>query len=284
MTFEIDIDRAGRTWRIAYPFAKLRARGALPGAYGYDLGAHALREARQAGVSAAALLPLAMPGSWMVNARATSRAFRRWLSPPLDATFCELVERLDRAAWDAQPEDARAAVVELVAALVDGAARDGGSLAAVSKVLALVCPTVCPLLDDAAIWYAHDAIDCPDSADAPAAGVEHLLPMLDWFARSVDRGRGPLTLLSSRYALASLDAAQVLDRLVWFESWGYRHSHAAPGTRWWWLVDGDREGIVPVDPPHPDAGETAPHAQLDLASAPASEWVDRARAALAAGY
>jgi hypothetical protein len=282
MSGTFDIDRPDGRWRIGYAFAKLRARGALPGAYGYDLAAATLRQARAAGVPASALLAPAMPGSWMVNAKATSRAFRRWLSTPLDGTFRGLVQLLgDERGWSALSRDERARAVLAVETLIEGARADGGSLAAISKVLALVCPDVVPLCDDAAIWYALGAIEQPHSADSPTAGPEHFAPMLDWFSAAVTGARAPLEALASRYDLAPLSAAQVLDRLMWFESWGHRHSHANPAARWWWVRAGEREGIVLLDPPHPELPGAS---RVDLDAHRADAWAERARAALDLAY
>ena len=278
MSGALEIPRPDGVWRITHAFAKLTARGGFPGAYGYDLAVDALRAARSAGMPATALLAPAMPASWMVNAKATSRAFRRWLSPPLASTFRTLVNVLsDSRGWRGLGDDERARAVLAVETLIERASADGGSLAAVSKVLALLCPAVVPLCDDAALWYALGSVPRSDTADAPSAGPEHFAPMLDWFAGAVDNAREPLEALATRYDLAPLEAAQVLDRLVWFESWGYRHSHAGSGTRWWWVKAGQRQAIVPLDPPHPEPGGSA---CVDLDARGGDEWTERARAVL----
>jgi len=270
----LQITRPGGVWRIGFAHAKLAARGALPGAYGYDLAVHALRRARVAGVPAGALVSAAMPVSWMVNSGTTSRIFQRWLSPPLAPLWAELSARLEGGTlrWPTLPAAEREAVARDAATLAGV-----GTLAGMSKVLAALHPETVPLMDDAALWYAKDAVPRPASADAPLAGPELFVPMLDWFAESVEAARDPLTDLARHYSTAPLDAAQVLDRLVWFESWGYRHSHARPGRRWWWVKAGEREAIVPVDatPPARPAAD-----RVDLETVDAGNWRDEAQAAL----
>ena len=63
------------------PDAKLLWRGALPGASIYDRAAHTLRALQAGGGAAIDLLPVVLPASWMVNAKATSHAMQRWLAP-----------------------------------------------------------------------------------------------------------------------------------------------------------------------------------------------------------
>jgi hypothetical protein len=138
-----------------------------------------------------------------------------------------------------------------------------------------------PLMDDAALWYATGAVPCPPTSDAPSAAAACFVPMLDWFAAAVEGARDDLEALARRYAPAPLDAAQVLDRLLWFESWGFRHSHARPGRRWWWVAEGPREGVVPVGGEHPDRPAAE---RLDLATVDAGPWRDEASAALFAAF
>src|SRR5688572_4026513 len=108
----ITVPRPRGSYVIAHPAEKLAARGALPGAFGYDHAAHTFRRAVQAGMSPAELLAPALPCSWMVNARAASPVFARWLRPPLRGVWSDLIELLavDAAGWRAHPADARAAV------------------------------------------------------------------------------------------------------------------------------------------------------------------------------
>ncbi len=269
-------------WVIARAADKLAARGRLPGAYGYDLAAQSLRVARAAGVAPADLLAPAMPGSWMVNSRVTSPVFQRGLPPPLGGVWAELVGLLDGGpeAWLAHGERERAAVTRAVATV----AVEGHGVAAVSKVLALVCPETVPLMDDAALWFALDAVPRPATADAPVGGPRWFVPMVDWFARAVLDGYDDLVVLARGYTLAPLDAAQVLDRLVWFESWGWRLQHGGPtaAARWTWVRDGHREAIVEV-PGAPPGG--VPQGSVvgdvvDLGGIADEGWIAAARVAL----
>jgi hypothetical protein len=169
-----------------------------------------------------------------------------------------------------------------MATLALAALAGNGGLAALSKVLALLCPEIIPLMDDAALWFALGAVPCPSTADKPTAGAEWFVPMVDWFVDAIEGARGPLDELATSIPDGPMDAAQVLDRLLWFESWGYRHSHRRQGNRWWWVRRGEREGIVSVAPPHPDLPDSQ-CADLDsIIDRPGvdSAWRDRARAAL----
>lgn len=205
---------------------KLAKRGSLPGAFGYDLAAHGFRAAMHRGVSAMELLPAAMPVSWMVNSRATSPVFRKWLSaaPVWELLVAVLADGPD--AWLEADDQARRDVSDAVSAL----SIDGHGPCAVSKVLALLVPQTVPLMDDAAIAMLTGAVDVPaDDKKLPAAGAEHFVPCLDAFSREAVRLEKELIELARGYELAPLDGTQVLDRLLWFDSWGQRHFR--PPTR-----------------------------------------------------
>ena len=258
------VERAGpeqrEPWHLGMGHAKLQVRGRLPGAFGFDLAAASYREARRAGLGAAQLLPMALPGSWMVNNKVPAPVFYRWLQPHNGDLWTELVELLDGDGerWLARGADDRARVEAAVRILAaqDAAARTGtsggpapGTAAALSKVLALLCPDTVPLMDDAAIHFALGAVPRPDSADTPSAGPEHFVPMLDWFAAAVRSARPALAQLADEYELAPLSPAQVLDRLLWFETWGYRVCRTP--SPWWCVRDGSRAAVVPMPAPQP---------------------------------
>lgn len=217
---KVGLSVAGGTHVIVDPLAKLLARGSLPGAYGYDLGAHAMRVSRARGVAPMTLLPCAMPGSWMVNARAPSPVFRAWLSPPRAQAWEALYELLSGGseAWLARGADEREAVTTLVGALCI----EGHGIAAVSKVLAYWVGESVPLMDDAMIAMALGAIDEPATADEPKAGAGLFVPVMDWFSRAVVEHERTWIQVARDYPLAPLDATQALDRLLWVESWGWR--------------------------------------------------------------
>jgi hypothetical protein len=222
-------DSKPQDWVIEKADEKLAWRARLPGASGYDRAAHALRVLSAGGAEGLALLPLAMPTSWMVNARATSRAFQRWREQPAHDAWSTLLARLgpmtsldDWLAFDARAKDE---IVAVVAVLASG--YEGSSLCAVTKVLSLLRPQLVPLMDDAAIAFALGTIEPPSTADDPLAPPTTFAPMLDWFAEAVRDAEDALVDVAIRHTHAVLDAPQVLDRLLWFDSWGYR---LAPDT------------------------------------------------------
>lgn len=206
---------------VPQPGEALSRRGQLPGAFGYDRAAHLFRTLQAEGSDAVDLLPAAFPASWMVNAKATSRTFVHWTAAePVWAQLLSVLPfDLSADEWTAMPETERRAVDEAVATL---SRVPGGGLCAVTKVLALLRPQLVPLMDDAAIWFALDAVAEPATADAPTAGPEHFLPMMDWFAGEVRRSEPALVELAREHTMATLDAPQVLDRLLWWASWGHR--------------------------------------------------------------
>lgn len=274
-------------WRIGVCRAKLQVRGRLPGAFGFDLACATYREALAAGLAAADLVALALPGSWMVNNKVPSPVFQRWLQPQLRPVWTRLCALL-QGEWPARTEAERDEVAECVRVLAehDAAARGGapggampGTAAGLSKVLALLCPDTVPLMDDAALWFSLGAVPRPSSADTPSAGPELFVPMLDWFAESVAAARPTLAAIAGDYALARLSPAQALDRLLWFETWGYRVVRAP--MPWWCVVEGPRAAIVPL--PSGPAG-ASPGATIELATADDPAWRDAAREALALAW
>src|SRR4051794_31293566 len=81
LTITRTIEGEARSVTIDDLDAKLVWRAGLPGASTWDRAAHTLRALQGQGVRAIDLLPLALPASWMVNAKATSHAMQRWLTP-----------------------------------------------------------------------------------------------------------------------------------------------------------------------------------------------------------
>ena len=272
-------------WHLGMAHAKLQVRGRLPGAYGFDLACATYRAARTAGLPAVDLVPLALPGSWMVNNKVPSPVFYRWMQPDARATWATLLELLDcdAAGWQARGPDERAAVAQCVhrLAALDRGARGNppehvahGAVAGLSKVLALLCPDIVPLMDDAAIHFALSAVPRPDSADTPSGGPGLFVPMLDWFAEAVLGALPALQALADEYELAPMSPAQVLDRLLWFETWGYRVCRTP--SPWWWIGDDAREAIVPMPAPQP-AGLPA---RVPLDAITDANWRETAREAL----
>lgn len=285
-------DHTATPWRLCLARAKLQVRGRLPGAFGFDLATDTYRQALRAGLDPADLVRLALPGSWMVNNKVPSPVFQRWLQPALRPIWSRLVPLLagDANTWLARGPDQRAQVLADLRLLArhDVAARTGapmqdpddpapGTAAGLSKVLALLCPDTVPLMDDAALHFALGAVprpNAPDIADTPSAGPELFLPMLDWFARAVLALTPTLAALAAEYHYAPLSPAQVLDRLLWFETWGYRVCRQP--TAWAWVTDGAREAIVPVPAPGPGT----PGTRIELDTVGDAGWADAAREAL----
>lgn len=197
----------------------LQKRGVLPGAFGYDRAAHLFRTLQAEGSDPVDLLPAAYPTSWMVNSKASSRTFVQWAL--MEDTWRRVFEvlKFDRSLdeWKKLGDDDRARVAADVATL---ASAPGATLVSVTKVLTLLVPQLVPLMDDAAIAWAIGAVPEPTTADEPKAGAEHFLPMMDWFADETTNAETSLIALARDHELAVLDAPQVLDRLLWFESWG----------------------------------------------------------------
>lgn len=266
--------RGESTWAFVAGARKLAARARLPGAYAFDRAAHALRLARGAGLPTVELLPLALGSSWLVNSNVPSPVFRRWLTPPLGAAWLELVSLLEGGATDAPRIEAALSTLAI----------DGQGAGALSKVLALLIPDRVPLMPDAAIAFALGSIEAPptNTPDAQTAGVTSFLPMMAWFASVVRERDDELEEIAASHETAPLDGAQVLDRLLWFDSVGYRHFRAPSGASWCPVIDAGRGAVIFVDAPLPaDVAGTGPVdlARSDLPTA----WVSAARAALEAG-
>lgn len=273
------VARPQGAWSFVLGERKLAERAALPGAYGFDQASHAFRIARGRGIAAQTLLPAAMPTSWMVNNKAASTVYQRWLKAPLRERWEELLALLEGGpdAWLARTAEERARVESCAQALCV----DGQGVAALSKVLASLVPETAPLLDDAALFRLGELSPPVETADAPRAGASALVPALDLFCRGALEAEAALIELAVSHQDAVLDASQVLDRLLWFDSWGYRYSHlrGGDGRRWWWVREGEREAVVPVLGPHPARG---PGECVRLEALGEEPWAQRARESLAA--
>lgn len=215
------------TWQVERAAEKLALRDALPGANGWDRAAAVFRAYYGSGARDAFLAP-AFPTSWMVNCRAQSRVFQRWLAPPLVDHWRTLLRQTSGGpdAWLALPESGRSAVEEAVTAL----SIDGQGPCAISKTLALLVPETVPLMDDAAIAFLTGAVPMPTTADDPKAPPSLFLPMLDAFCNAVLEAEPHLIALARDHTAVPLDAAQVLDRLLWVDSWGHRALKLPPPT------------------------------------------------------
>lgn len=202
------------------PLRLLSQRATLPGAFGYDRSAHALRVAAARGVPLADRLALALHGSWMVNSRATSPVFRRWLQPAVRPAWEALDELLRDGpeAWIALATEERDVATQAAAVLCGN---DVG-VAALSKVLALLHPQTMCLMDDHAIAFLGLAFEVPPGEEKGTAPPSFFAPALDAFAAAVVANRDALTALAAAHADAVLDATQALDRVIWVASYGRR--------------------------------------------------------------
>lgn len=230
---------------VALPLEKLLVRAQLPGAFGFDKGAHTMRQARAKGLSYESLLACAMPGSWMVNNRAPSPVFRQWLTEPLLPVWVALCEALTGGylAWLERSTSEKKMINDLVRAI----AVNGQGIAAISKVLAYVVMESVPLMDDAlvhAVLGANSGIAEPESADDPKAGAALFVPMMDWFASQCAEHEGALIAIAREYNVCPLDVAQVLDRVLWFETWGWTYNYGA-GRQWArWSIGHEQRTLI----------------------------------------
>lgn len=201
----------GTKWLLTAGPAKLELRATLPGARVFDLVAESLRKARAAGMSALDRLPLALPASWCVNSPAPSTVLRRWALPPQREVWISLVEVLEETPQG--PLDAESKEALLAALRVLGPEPFG--VEAMSKVLALLVPDAVPLMPAAARTFVLGE-SAPSDASAFVA-------MIEWFAVAVGEGKVELASWAASHEEVPLSPAQVLDRLLWFDSDGHRH-------------------------------------------------------------
>ena len=186
-------------------------RAKLPGARVYDLSAQSLRVAKQLGRGDDARLPLALPGSWLVNSPAISTTFRRWALEPQRSVLLELLSLFNPPSLGALDDDVRAALKTRVEALGEEPTR----VEALSKVLALLVPHAIPLMPPLAIAFVLG----PDVA----ADADAFVAMASWFGGAVEEHWPALSAFAASHVEVPLDAAQVLDRLLWFDSDGFKH-------------------------------------------------------------
>ena len=201
----------GTEWRIESATAKLTLRATLPGARVFDLAAESLRRIRAAGVPTIEQLPLALPASWCVNSPAPSTVLRRWALPPLRDVWLLLIEVLEEPRMGRLDPESTQAILDGVRAL----GPEAFGVEAMSKVLALLLPDAVPLMPAPARTFVLGA----RVSEEPRAFVE----MIDWFAAAVEGGRAELASWAKAHEEVPLSAAQVLDRLLWFDSEGHRH-------------------------------------------------------------
>jgi hypothetical protein len=208
----------GTTWQLRGANAKLSLRAGLPGARVFDLVADSLRKAKAAGLSTLDRLPLALPASWCVNSPADSKVLRRWALPPQRDVWLALVDVLEEARTG--PLDAESC--EAIRIGIQAIGPEAHGVEAISKVLALLVPEAVPLMP-------HPARVFVLGEEAASTNGSGFVDMVNWFGFAVEAGRKELESWASAHREVALDAAQVLDRLLWFDSEGYRHFGGAEG-------------------------------------------------------
>lgn len=201
----------GTIWKIEGANEKLTLRATLPGARVFDLAADSLRTARAAGLSTLDRLPLAFPASWCVNSPADSRTFRRWALPPERDVWLALIDVLEEPWTGCLDEEASAAIASGIRAI----ASETHGLEAISKALALLVPEAVPLMPAPARDF---VLGASAPADPPA-----FVAMVNWFRGAAEVIRTELASWASEHREVPLTGPQVLDRLLWFDSEGYRH-------------------------------------------------------------
>ncbi len=202
---------SGRLWELTDVSRKLELRAGLPGARVFDRAAHSLRVARERGLSDDERLPLALPASWLVNSPAPSTVYRRWALDPDRERILALLSLFDPSTLGPPDAETEAAVRAIVPTL----GREPFLVEALSKVLALLAPHAIPLMPPLAVAFVLGPKAAPD--------VEAFVRMVRWFGASVEAHWDGLAEAAAAHAEVPLDAAQVLDRLLWFDSDGCKH-------------------------------------------------------------
>jgi hypothetical protein len=199
---------SGLCWHVDDAARKLSCRARLPGARVFDLAAESLRQASARGASAEERLYLALPASWLVNSPAISQVLRRWALPPDRDVWIALLDALEPGNQIVRRE---ASIKEAIRSL----GSEAYAIEAISKVAALLVPDVVPLMPSPARAFVL--------GEAAGADEEAFFAMASWLVREA-RANGPeLEALAEGHKEVRLSGAQVLDRLVWFDSEGYRH-------------------------------------------------------------
>jgi len=199
---------AGTEWHVLDPSKRLSLRAGLPGAFVYDMAAHSLRNAKARGAPALERIPLAFASSWLVNSPASSKVLRRWALPPQFDVWIALIGSLEGPL--SSPGE-WAPVKALIGRLGD----EPFLIEAVSKVLALLVPQVVPLMPEPARKFLL--------GDSAGSDPDTFVRIADWFVQAVRANAAELDESAASHEEVTLEGAQVLDRLLWFDSEGHRH-------------------------------------------------------------
>jgi hypothetical protein len=119
--------------------------------------------------------------------------------------------------WATATQGERTSVAHAIAQL---AAFPGSSLSSITKILALLLPAQIPIMADSEAWLITDLIDAPTASDGERAGTELFAPIMNWYDAEQAALGTQLNELAAAHQLAPLLPRQVLDRLVWYASWG----------------------------------------------------------------
>jgi hypothetical protein len=198
----------GSEWQIRDAEKRLSLRARLPGAFVFDVSANCLRNAKARGAPALERIPLAFSGSWMVNSPASSKVMRRWSLPPQFDVWIALVGALE---GPLESPGEWAPVKALIGRLGD----EPFLIEAVSKVLALLLPQIVPLMPEPARKFLL--------GDGAGADADAFVQIADWFVQTTRTEAATLDEWAASHEEVTLERAQVLDRLLWFDSEGYRH-------------------------------------------------------------
>ena len=205
----------GRALSLEHARKKLSLRAGLPGAYLFDRASHALRQARGKNVSLEARVDLAFASSWLVNCPAPSPSLRALSQAPLYPLVIAIAETLADLPDEIDPAtetELAGAVNALSTALGDKASQGAEVL---SKILALVLPETVPLLPDPACRYLL--------GEPPTDPGARFVTGLSVFRAATFALYTELVAVAKDHEENVLDAAQVLDRVLWFDSEGFRH-------------------------------------------------------------
>jgi hypothetical protein len=201
----------GTAWTLEDGASKLSRRSGLPGARVFDHCAESLRTAKRLGLSAVDRLPLALPASWCVNSPADSRVLRRWALPPQRDVWVALVDLLEEPGGGPhggrRDAESREAILGAVASL----GPEPFGVEAISKVLALLVPEAVPLMPEPALAFLLGG--------GPPRDAKAFLTVIEWFPAAVAEASDVLAGWAEAHPFS---AAQVLDRLLWFDSDGHR--------------------------------------------------------------
>jgi len=208
----------GRALTLTDAARKLTLRAGLPGAHLFDRATHALRQARVSGLPLDARLTLALASSWLVNSPAPSSALRALAEPPRFGALQALAVALGTLAeFEDAPSQGALDEIETTVDRLAGVWPDarGRGAEMLSKLLALVVPETVPLLPEPACRFLI--------GEPPAAAGARFVVCLAVFRRATLALEPGLIALAREHTAAVLEPAQVLDRLLWFDSEGFRH-------------------------------------------------------------